>query len=279
VSDRSLYPDLEVIFFQGGATSLERDGDTVNLAVADDYASLSSKVAKFFEYCLQEYEFEHLFKCDDDTYVHLPRLLNMDLAGIDYAGFNEDNRGAASGGGGYWVSRRAAALVVDNAQFWGARPDEDIMVGTILREAGIAILHIDGLPHRLSRAFDPGTAPLPWNRQITGHYSTPEQMYAIRAQWDAISDGSSDKFTIRRAVWGVGGDWVDVTDRIMNGNCSTAIALLNVTPAQFGDPAFGRRKSLIIDLEHNGASQQLVIGEDFTFVLVVSASMDGGSEK
>lgn len=270
--DSSMFSDLEVLFFQGGSARSFHDGDTISLNIADDYDSLSAKVASFFGYCLQEYEFEHLFKCDDDTYVHLPRLIQMDLAGIDYAGFNFDNRGAASGGGGYWVSRRAVELVVQSAPSWGNRSDEDIMVGTILRRAGITIHHVEEFPHRMHDGFDPRTAPLPWNSRITGHYSTPEQMYAIRAQWEAVVEGAKEMFTVKRAVWGSDNDWLDVTNSIKKGDGTTALGVLNVTPAQFGDPAFGRRKTLIIDVEYKGASQQIVIGENLTFVLLRAGS-------
>src|SRR5690349_24251928 len=72
--DSTRYSDLELVFFEGNGTAASREGDVVRLPVPDDYRSLFTKVTSFLSYCLDRYEFEYLFKCDDDTYVHLPRL-------------------------------------------------------------------------------------------------------------------------------------------------------------------------------------------------------------
>ena len=84
---------------------------------------------------------DYLFKCDDDTYISIPRLLDFcdkELEGRDYVGA-EWRRGVryGSGGAGYLLSRKAAELVALRLdQACGA---EDLLVGGILRAAGMEL--------------------------------------------------------------------------------------------------------------------------------------------
>jgi hypothetical protein len=81
---------------------------------------------------------DYLFKCDDDTYVSIPRLKAYDLAGRDYVGAEwKPGVGYASGGAGYFLSRRAATIVAETLAIthWA----EDLHVGNALRAAGIPL--------------------------------------------------------------------------------------------------------------------------------------------
>jgi hypothetical protein len=78
------------------------------------------------------FEWDYLFKCDDDTYVSIPRLLACDLAGRDYVGAEwRPGVGYGSGGAGYFLSRKAAGLVAEHLE--QAAGAEDLLVGQILR--------------------------------------------------------------------------------------------------------------------------------------------------
>ena len=79
---------------------------------------------------------DYLFKCDDDTYVSIPRLLALDLADRDYVGAEwKAGVGYGSGGAGYFLSRKAAAIVAEKlTQASGA---EDLLVGRVLRSASV----------------------------------------------------------------------------------------------------------------------------------------------
>jgi hypothetical protein len=114
------------------------------LPCPDDYASLPQRTRLFCQWALStEYSalsthWDYLFKCDDDTYVSIPRLLAYDLAGRDYVGA-EWRPGAAygSGGAGYFLSRKAAATVADRLTMPSGA--EDLLVGQVLRAAGIPL--------------------------------------------------------------------------------------------------------------------------------------------
>ena len=105
------------------------------LPCPDDYASLPQRTLWFCRWALEEGGrgkgeggWDYLFKCDDDTYVSIPRLPSYDLRGRDYVGAEwRPGVGYGSGGAGYFLSRRAAGLVAERlTQATGA---EDLLVG------------------------------------------------------------------------------------------------------------------------------------------------------
>src|SRR5690606_20183194 len=65
---------IRCVFFVGAGDHPLDEPDTVALDCPDDYDHLPAKVIGFFTHCLENFEFDWLFKCDDDTYVALDRL-------------------------------------------------------------------------------------------------------------------------------------------------------------------------------------------------------------
>jgi len=89
-------------------------------------------------YAINWDDWQYLFKCDDDTYVAVARLLAYDIAGRDYIG-GDWTRGVgfASGGGGYFRSRRAAEVVAENLD--EETGPEDALMRDKLRSTGIEL--------------------------------------------------------------------------------------------------------------------------------------------
>lgn len=88
---------------------------------------------------LRPLPWDYLFKCDDDTYISMPRLLAFDPAGRDYIGAEwRPGVGYGSGGAGYFLSRRAAEIVAERL---ATHPTgaEDLLVGRVLKETGIEL--------------------------------------------------------------------------------------------------------------------------------------------
>lgn len=167
-------PGIELVFLIGKPELRNpwRVGDILYLPCPDSYDHLSIKTKLFCQWALTHYDFDYLFKCDDDTYVDLERLLAVPL-GKTYVG--ADIGGFASGGAGYLLSTGAAIVaaqrVVDPICC------EDLMVGRALNKAGIVVEH--------SGDFNPGNeyGPLPDNTAITSHYCDPvtmRQRHALR---------------------------------------------------------------------------------------------------
>jgi hypothetical protein len=120
----------------------------------DDYASLPQKTRCFCQWALStqyavpstQYSvlstsWDYLFKCDDDTYVSIPRLVayaENELHGRDYVGAEwRPGAGYGSGGAGYFLSRKATEIVAERLEM--ATGPEDLLVGQVLRAAGVPL--------------------------------------------------------------------------------------------------------------------------------------------
>lgn len=182
------------MFFEGGGQEYKRTDDVLMMKCADDDKSLSVKTYLFAKYCLENYDFDYIFKCDDDSYVHLPRLAIYRPKG-DYVG--HDMGGFASGGAGYFLSKRAVQMIVEGMQDCPPQRAEDVAVGKTLHKYGVKITH-----DARFRPYNPDRdVPHPDNDIITGHYFWyPEQHRAVRARFNqrsAAKEGRLPSFTLQ----------------------------------------------------------------------------------
>jgi len=138
------------------------------LGVPDDYVNLPAKTKAICQFALK-HGYDYLFKCDTDTYVHLPRLLAADFAEHDYSGFvlNTFEIPYCSGPH-YWLSRKAFEILAkadwDAYHLTEHSTCEDVMVGCVLHAAGI-------FPHHDHR-YSPFIPVLPSNDVISHHLTT-----------------------------------------------------------------------------------------------------------
>jgi len=168
-------------FFSIGAPEmfLGRNGDILFCPCQDDYFSLPLKTWFMCRYALTMGA-DFLFKCDDDTYVRVERLLAKLEEGHDYTGFDVGTPQGllpyASGGAGYILSRKAMRWVVSRPYVCRNRADtfEDLYVGNLLRS--------NMVPFVADNRFSPGKDlfPTPENDVITGHYISPAHMRNIQ---------------------------------------------------------------------------------------------------
>ncbi len=161
------------IFFLGGKVPADEMDDTVGLDVPDSYNALPGKVLEFFKYALKHYEFDWLFKCDDDTYLdtsRLPDLLDEQYGLIGDLSLNERN--TPSGGAGYLLSREIVEKIVrvNNIPLEGA---EDVIFGQLALDVGAKTYATP----RLYMSNEWG--PLPDNNMVTSHWCSPLIMEAM----------------------------------------------------------------------------------------------------
>lgn len=153
--------NYRVLFIHGRPGEPEGvEGDCLYLDCPESYEMLPQKVHAFLAYSLRNFEFDYLFKTDDDTYLDLERFISFDKAGADYIGQFREQPLAEIGktwhygkctdksyevpyegpfvcawatGGGYFLSRRAAAIAADRTMDTFANSlFEDKMVGEAL---------------------------------------------------------------------------------------------------------------------------------------------------
>lgn len=174
-----------VFVFVVGSPSVRRPllaGDVLYVPVPDSYHELPQKTRAFFAWAVTAFpDCQRFFKCDDDTYVSLPRLIDyLDGETAAYVGHAMTNEGPpyASGGAGYALNRQAAWTIAENLT--DERGPEDMLVHRVLQQAKI--------PFTPCSRFHPWQMPVPAenNNQITAHYQKPEDMIRIHAPFSPL---------------------------------------------------------------------------------------------
>jgi hypothetical protein len=192
-------------FFGHGQDGPELADSIVLPDVPDDYGHLTYKTRSSLRWALAE-GYDYVFRCFPDTYVRVDRLMACGFDAHDYHGdFRSEEGGRidggtgefrptlqqaqnyASGGAGYWLSRRAFARLVD-APILGVWRDtvmpyvEDLWVGNILGKCGLELSYFDD-----RRFVNKGSTfwPTPANDAITAHMSCPANHYDKAWMYDA----------------------------------------------------------------------------------------------
>jgi hypothetical protein len=164
--------DLLFVLGGGAAPWPVREGCLLHCPCPDDYDSLSMKTRWLCLWAMINYRFDFLFKCDDDTYVHMDRLLDCDIPG-DYVGGPIPGHpyAHASGGAGYRLTPRAAMTVATSTMRLASY--EDLLVWQVLTNAGIPLRSDSRFGYNCLRW------PEPDNDQITCHWCSDRRMREI----------------------------------------------------------------------------------------------------
>jgi len=190
---------VEYRFFRGRGS--DSGPNVVVLDVDDSYWSLPFKTQAICRWVVLE-DYDYAFFADTDTYIHVDRLQRAGFEDHDYMGYFSYDPGPgayASGGSGYFLSKRAMKLVGESTslELDYRHPErqeeisyrgEDLQVGWIMRDAGIAC-HKD----ERFRLRTPG--PSPDNDLITLHdvispLKSASAMRAYHGEWFGGENGS-----------------------------------------------------------------------------------------
>lgn len=174
-------------FFYGEPHPRPAASDEVYLPCGDGYEHLPLKTINIARYALEQ-GYDYVFKCDDDTAVYLDRLIHELMSHkFDYAGY--ENGRVASGGPGYWLSRRAMKALVanDKPDHWA----EDVWTGKVMSYANIPLQMLPG--HRpgfsdhwfYPNGFDPA-------RDMTGVVAFHAVQPEVMRDWYAHEHRSKD---------------------------------------------------------------------------------------
>ena len=161
-------PGIECRFFLGRRETPEKEEDVIALWVNDDYDHLPEKVLAFFRYALECYDFDWLFKCDDDTYVALDRLAALVDDRYDLIGDSSlKAKGAPSGRAGYFLSRSMVEKIVAYSDI-PSTGAENLIFGELALRLGARTL----ASNRLNMNSIP--YPMKDNDVVTAHWCPPE---------------------------------------------------------------------------------------------------------
>jgi hypothetical protein len=190
---KDLPADVSYRFFMGGPTLISCLGDwpwlmrdEIWLPVDDSYQGLSLKTRAICQWAVDG-GFDYLFKADTDTLVSARNLFNS-MEYYDYVGgynadimpsalakqFPDSTIEFASGGAGYWLSRRAFSLVASSAPCISAA--EDVFVAATLKPLGITPRCFTGYKWKPGEQIDDYTATFHLSSALQKKY-TPELMY------------------------------------------------------------------------------------------------------
>ncbi|PQO43821.1 hypothetical protein [Blastopirellula marina] len=188
------YEQVDLVFLIGDpqASLPYREADVLYCPCPDSYESLPQKTRWFCLWALASSPFDFLFKCDDDTYVAVERLLAI-LPSADYVG--HDIGGYASGGAGYLLSREAAMTVA--GRMTAATGAEDWLASQALFCAKIPFV-ADSRFHAWNNRV-----PQTDNDQITTHYCKAQLLHRIHRRLCNNSPPSS----IFRRLWAKHPHW------------------------------------------------------------------------
>lgn len=185
-----------------GAESSDLPSDVVLLPEVDDgYGDLSKKTQCSLRWAAAR-DYDFVFRCFPDTYCRPERLIDCGFTTNDFHGdFRREHCGPdnyASGGPGYFLSRRAFELLLGapikgvyrqvgkpEDDSWISDYAEDLWVGQILnRHRDMKLRYFDDQRFINHGTREPG--PLKSNSIISTHLSCPDR-YAPERMWEKHS--------------------------------------------------------------------------------------------
>ena len=180
--------------FMVGETDIQLKDDEVRLPCPDDYLSLPYKTLETYRWALEN-GYDFIFKCDTDTFIRPEKLLSGDFHLYDYYGSFNGPIGVpgvvynscyswTSGGSGYWVSRKAAELIIAEGVTKKAVcpnlriPCEDLWIGQVLgpkiRENILTGFHDD----KYGRSFNSN-----YLTDVSSHYCSEGMKRKFDTNW------------------------------------------------------------------------------------------------
>jgi hypothetical protein len=203
--DVGKFPGLEYRFFFGygqGAETAQLPADCILLPdVEDGYGTLTYKTLSSLRWA-HENNFDFVFRCFPDCYVRVDRLMACGFETVDYIGdFRGDPstnevthqraQNYASGGAGYFLSRRAFEIAMHGPVLGIWRDEitpyaEDLVIGNLLGRSSIPLKYRDLTSRFINRGSH--NYPRPDNDFITAHLSCPDKysvdfMHSAHAPW------------------------------------------------------------------------------------------------
>jgi glycosyltransferase involved in cell wall biosynthesis len=131
---------VETVVYSGDSAR-KRIGRDLILPVPDDAANIGRKTIAFFEYALENCEFDVLFRTNSSSYVDLRNL--QDHAGLRpevrrlYSGFIGTTPHPFASGSGYFLGRQLMELVVEHQSAWDHSLADDAALARVLAGLGV----------------------------------------------------------------------------------------------------------------------------------------------
>jgi hypothetical protein len=220
--DIKALPDSQCqYFFIESDPELERPvlvGDVLKVPTEDGYFyRIQEKIQSFTQWALAHFRFNHIFKCDPDSFLFTSPWLKViedysdqDLIGYPYWEVNDDVA-YPCGGGGYFFSHKAAQVLA-KAKLGRYGPEERDIASILFHQGNIALTTCN----RLSQGEHSGKHLAGGHHQhilASTHYVPPEEMYPL---YEKSRQAAKDLKSIEAE--GVHPDWLSTVYFFSTGN-------------------------------------------------------------
>ena len=139
--------DVEIIFYKGSG-STHFDNVNLYLECVDDFNGLGQKTLLAFDFVLQNFDFEYIYRSNLGAFVDVTKLLSFlkdkpkdsfycGVIGTDTYYFNKEVKFAS--GSGYFLSKDLVKLVSDNKHLWPHHAVDDVALGYLMSLLDIEI--------------------------------------------------------------------------------------------------------------------------------------------
>jgi hypothetical protein len=222
LSDIKALPDSQCqYFFVMSDPDLEipvLEDDVLKVPCEDGYFyRIQEKIQSFTQWALAHFRFNHIFKCDPDSFLFTPQWLKVieahahqDLIGYPYWEVNDDVA-YPCGGGGYLYSHKAAQ-VLSKAKLGRYGPEERDIASILFYQGNIPLTACN----RLSQGEHSGSHITDAHQQhllASTHYVKPEEMYSI---YDKFKQASKNLQSIQAEA--IHPDWRSTIYFFSTGN-------------------------------------------------------------
>lgn len=128
--------NMPTFFYEGGYKESYRDKSTIYLTESDDYANITKKTIEAFSYCIDNFDFDYIFRTNSSSYVNKYKLLewlsdkplNNFYSGI----IGVHNNIKYASGSGYSISKDLVEKILKNKNLIDINDYDDISVGKFL---------------------------------------------------------------------------------------------------------------------------------------------------
>jgi hypothetical protein len=134
-------PEVDVLFYYGGDRE-ELDGRDLYLPVEDDLPNVGRKTLACFEYVLDSFDFDLVYRTNCSTYIDLPNLRDYIRAHAKPTRFYAGKGNSADGidfatGTGIFLSRDLVQLAVNEQSRWDHSYLDDVALAKLLHAHGV----------------------------------------------------------------------------------------------------------------------------------------------
>lgn len=203
-----LVPDVDVLFYFGGER-LELDGRALTVPVPDDLPNAGRKTLACFEYVLEHYDFDIVFRTNCSTYIDLPNLRRYIEDHASSSGFYAGKGAFVDGvdfatGTGIFLSRDLVQLAVDGRDVWDHSHLDDVALAKVMHGHGVERTFAPRIVYERRkdvRKVDTSQFHFRCKTAPTGSASRKGDMEIMRAVHDAFCAVRGDCVVPLRRAW------------------------------------------------------------------------------